>query len=163
MNTFNGEGKTSLKNYAHKHRISVSRKSSFCAAHFLRDYNGACASMHGHTWHYRVTITGYVNDISCDMPQERIGAPNSMLLDFKVLKGWMREFEDMVDHKVLNNVEGINAASNPTAEFLCIFIAEMMKTKLNNYKHRGHVHASSYVSEVSVWESEDSKATWKGE
>ena len=38
--------------------VSVTRHEEFEAAHRLRDYDGACTNLHGHSYKIEVTVTG---------------------------------------------------------------------------------------------------------
>ena len=75
----------------------------FDSAHYLRNYKGKCANLHGHNWKFNVTISGEVNP------------KTGMLMDFKELKTIVEEkITGKYDHKCLNDV----VAFNPTAENL---------------------------------------------
>ena len=52
----------------------ITVETHFNAAHFLRDYEGVCARMHGHNFDVIVTVRG--GNLH----------PNGMLIDFKELK-----------------------------------------------------------------------------
>ena len=87
-------------------------KSRFAAAHFLRDYDGPCAQMHGHTWLVEAVFRGSELD------------DKGMLVDFKILKNAVREVIDRLDHQNLNDLEQFQEGrrQNPTAENLARFI-----------------------------------------
>lgn len=70
-------------------------KHHFDAAHKLLDYDGACASLHGHRWEIEVEMKAFE-------------LKNDMVVDFKELKKAI----DYFDHSYLND----KVKYNPTAE-----------------------------------------------
>jgi 6-pyruvoyltetrahydropterin/6-carboxytetrahydropterin synthase len=116
----------------------LSIKSHFDSAHFLRNYKGQCADVHGHRFHYIVKIAGNnVND------------ETGLLIDFKMVKTKMVDIEERLDHKFLNHVFPFNTI-NPTAENLAWVIYQWMSEALD-----------IVISEVTVFESEDCSATYR--
>lgn len=115
------------------YRLSVEDK--FAAAHQLTRYQGACENLHGHTWKMRLTIEGETLDDA------------GMLVDFHVLKGYLRSIHDQFDHKFLNDL----LPFSPTSEHLARYIHEQITPKLK----RG-----IRLVDVTVWESETSSATY---
>lgn len=102
-------------------------KESFDAAHFLKDYKGKCAKIHGHTWYVEVEIQGEKLD------------KTGMLIDFGEIKKKIREI--LPDHEFLNEVIPIN----PTAENLSKhFFNEFEK----EFSEKG-----IKIKSVTVWES----------
>lgn len=79
----------------------IRKEVTFDSAHYLRDYEGQCSQLHGHTWRVIVIFRGEVLD--------NIG----MLKDFGDVKKSISRF----DHKVLNTVSPFDHI-NPTAENL---------------------------------------------
>ena len=65
---------------------------NFEAAHFLRDYNGKCANMHGHNYKVEVTFKG------------KQLQPNGILVDFSFIKRIGKGLSENLDHKVLNDI-----------------------------------------------------------
>ena len=61
-------------------------KSAFEAAHYIRNYPGKCARLHGHNWTVAAIVRG--NDL------DDLG----MLIDFKVLKGELNRVLEEFDH-----------------------------------------------------------------
>ena len=41
------------------HRTMVSKEFTFDAAHHLFNYEGKCKSLHGHTYHLQIAVSGY--------------------------------------------------------------------------------------------------------
>jgi 6-pyruvoyltetrahydropterin/6-carboxytetrahydropterin synthase len=105
-------------------------KEHFDAAHSLRDYEGECRRLHGHTWDVEVTVGGESLD------------GRGILYDFKDLKQDLRSLLDAYDHELLNEVEPFDRLS-PTAENLARVIYERLRPAV----------APLAVTEVAVWES----------
>lgn len=76
-------------------------KTHFDAAHSLKDYDGKCSNLHGHTW-----------KVEADFTYDDLGF-NNMSADFGILKKIIAMY--IPDHLYLNDYYEID---NPTAEFL---------------------------------------------
>lgn len=80
------------------------------SGHYLRGYQGKCATPHGHRFTYQVTLSGE--------NLNKLG----MLIDFVSIKELMKKsIEDLLDHKMLNEIPPFDKV-NPTAENLAYFI-----------------------------------------
>ena len=88
-------------------------RSAFEAAHFIKDYNGKCARLHGHNWEVVAVVRGENLD--------KLG----MLIDFKILKAELNKILDDFDHRFLNELETF-AEENPTAENIARKIFESL-------------------------------------
>ncbi len=71
----------------------LSTRAKFDSAHFLKDYDGKCANIHGHRW----TVTVDVG--SEELQQE--GPSRGMVVDFGKLKDDLREETDRLDHTLI--------------------------------------------------------------
>ena len=80
-------------------------RSAFEAAHFIKDYDGKCARLHGHNWEVVAVVRGHELD--------KLG----MLIDFRILKTELKKVLDEFDHRFLNELETFSK-ENPTAENL---------------------------------------------
>ncbi len=88
-------------------------KAEFEAAHFIKNYPGKCARLHGHNWIVEaVAKGGELNELG-------------ILIDFKILKAELNKVLDEFDHQYLNELE-IFAKKNPTAEILAKVIFEKL-------------------------------------
>ena len=83
----------------------------FSAAHFLQDYPGACAQVHGHNWKVEVRVQAEELDES------------GMAIDFHDLKARTREIVEGLDHRYLNDLPAFQR-QNPTAENIARLIFE---------------------------------------
>ncbi len=71
----------------------LSTKSDFDSAHFLKDYDGKCANIHGHRWTVTIEVKG-------DKLKES-GSNRGMVVDFSELKKSLRKLTKMLDHSLL--------------------------------------------------------------
>ncbi len=76
----------------------IGKAYHFDAAHFLPDYKGACANLHGHTWKLEISITH-------EKPEEQLLYNKGILLDFHELNRIIStNVLSFVDHKNLNDL-----------------------------------------------------------
>lgn len=91
----------------------LSVKSEFEAAHFIKNYPGKCARLHGHNWTVEALAQGsQLNELG-------------ILIDFKIFKVELNKILDELDHQFLNELE-IFKTKNPTAENLARVIFEKL-------------------------------------
>lgn len=134
----------------------ITANESFDSAHFLKDYDGKCANIHGHRW--RVLITTGASELCID-PQMR-----GMVTDFGVLKKDLREETEALDHRFIierNSLRQVTMKAlkdegfliqevdfRPTAENFAKYFFDRMTA-------RGH-----YVLESTVYETPDNCASY---
>jgi len=115
---------------------------SFSAAHLLAQIGGKCEELHGHNFKVEVTLA----------------APNlnesGLLIDFRVVKKWLNEILDQMDHKHLNELPYF-AGINPSAENIAKYIYDQMKLKIKEPQVR--------IARIKVWESENAVVTYIGD
>ncbi len=112
----------------------------FAAAHNLINYHGKCEELHGHNWKIEVVVKGESLDNA------------GMLLDFKILKAYLEEILETLDHKYLNELEAFKGVS-PSSEYIAKYIYEQFQKKLSS--------TNVEVYEVSAWESSNSCAIYR--
>lgn len=97
--------------------MEIFRTFTFEAAHFLpRTPEGhKCRRMHGHSFRADVYIEGEVDDES------------GWIIDFADLKRAFRPLAEQLDHRLLNEVEGLE---NPTSENLARWIWDRLRPAL---------------------------------
>ncbi len=121
------------------YKITITK--SFSAAHALK-IGGKCEDLHGHNFKVDVTVEGRtLND-------------EGILIDFRDLKKWTAEVLEEMDHKYLNDLPpfaGGCATSEHVARYIYRNIQKMLKRR------------SVRVSEVTVWESDNSRVSYSGE
>jgi 6-pyruvoyltetrahydropterin/6-carboxytetrahydropterin synthase len=106
-------------------------RGEFSSAHFLRDYNGKCKNLHGHTWKIAVTVKG--------AKLNKIG----VMSDFYELKRALAELLEQLDHACLNDIPFFRKY-NPTTENLAKFIYDEYAKLVKPVK----------MVKVQVWESD---------
>ena len=116
----------------------------FSAAHQLIDYPGDCARLHGHTWKVEMVIAGPSLD------------EMEMLIDFRDVKGALKEVLAPLDHTCLNDSLGMDL---PTAEFLAWHIFYEIMDALTALG----LPMDTELKEVTVWESDNAGVTYNEE
>lgn len=115
---------------------------SFSAAHLLREIGGKCEELHGHNFKVEVTVGAQALN------------SEGILIDFRLVKKWLKAILDRMDHQHLNDLSFLNGR-NPSSENLAYYIYQEMK---------GSVQTSGVkVFKVKVWESENAAVTYIGE
>ena len=120
-----------------KNEITVSKKVSFDAAHYLPGYDGKCANLHGHHWVVELGVKGSLDE------------QTGMVVDFTVLKFFLSQIQANLDHHLLNDV-----LPNPTAENLVFYIKSKFYEQLWGLE-------GVKLDFIRVWETEDSMAELK--
>ncbi len=113
----------------------VSVEQHFDAAHYLRDYQGKCESLHGHR--YRVVAKIKASQV------DEIG----LAYDFTRLKQHLADILSRFDHTCLNDVPPFDRV-NPSSENIASTIYSELAPKLAG--------DPVSLSGVEVWESPDS-------
>jgi len=116
--------------------------TSFSAAHRLREYQGKCERLHGHN--YRVHIIA-----RADQP-----GPGGMVIDFGELKKAAAEVLERLDHAFLNEIPPF-VETEPSAENIAALIFGQVADRLAD--------KADLLHSVSVWESDNSRATYMRE
>ncbi len=118
-------------------------KEEFEAAHRVAGYPGKCDRLHGHSWVVEAEVRGRKLD--------SLG----MLVDFKAVKGLLKEVLDRMDHQYLNELEPFSSGMNPTAEHLAEHIyRSMAQAPLFTEQE------DACLTAVTVWESPRSCVTY---
>jgi 6-pyruvoyltetrahydropterin/6-carboxytetrahydropterin synthase len=112
---------------------------SFSAAHVLENIGGKCEELHGHNFKVEVTVAA---------PKLN---PAGLLIDFRMVKKWLAEILENIDHKYLNTLPSF-AGINPSAENIAKYIGEKIESEAKK--------ASVKVIKVKVWESENASVTY---
>lgn len=130
----------------------VSKEIWFCYGHRLLNYNGKCAHLHGHNGKAVITL---------ESPQlDELG----MVVDFSHVKQLIGKWiDESLDHKMILHKNDpllpelkrlgevfMVVPENPTAEYLAKLIFEQAQSQ------------GLPVVEVTLWEAENSYATYTG-
>jgi 6-pyruvoyltetrahydropterin/6-carboxytetrahydropterin synthase len=118
--------------------MEIYKEFAFDSAHFLPFVPDGhkCKNMHGHTYRLRVFIEGE--------PDARLG----WLMDFKELKDIVCTVTDQLDHKLINDVRGLE---NPTAENITIWIWKQIRPLL------------PLLSRIELYETPTTGVIYRGE
>lgn len=144
-------------------KIRITKMYDFEMAHVLKDYDGPCRNIHGHSYKLFVTVTGSpINDP--DSPKK------GMVMDFKDLKAIVKtHIVDRFDHALVINSETDPAMIDsmkkhmdnvivvdyqPTSENLIVDFAGIIKSLLP-----GTVQLHS----LRLWETATSYSEWFAE
>ncbi len=103
-------------------------EDNFDAAHQLLNYEGPCEKLHGHSWKVQIFLKGGKTD------------KTGMVMDFKKIKGILRQTIAEFDHQNLNELPPFKK-NNPTCENVARVIFDRIKKKIRN------------LTKVAVWES----------
>ena len=111
---------------------------SFEAAHRLPNVpvDHKCARLHGHSFRVRVSVEGPV------------GEQTGWVMDFAELKAAFRPVYDQLDHRYLNEIDGLE---NPTSENLARWIWRELSSNLAG------------LSEIEVRETCTTGCIYRGE
>ena len=95
----------------------IFKEFTFDSAHFLSRVpeTHKCREIHGHTYKLIIFLEGQLHPES------------GWLMDFAEIKEIMEPVLKIIDHKLLNNVEGLE---NPTCELLAKWIWDKIKPSL---------------------------------
>jgi 6-pyruvoyltetrahydropterin/6-carboxytetrahydropterin synthase len=124
---------------------SVTVRGHFDAAHYLPNYKGKCANMHGHRWVVEVTVHHTKGSGVFE---------GGFVIDFKLLKEALNEVLDQLDHKVLNEVL---TDIVPTAELIAYWVLREMAFYIEGVEGVGDTGYEVY--QVRVCESPNCWAT----
>jgi len=117
----------------------ISVKSSFSAAHNLREYKGKCEQLHGHNWNVELFL------------ESRSLNREGMVMDFKDAKSILDKIIEFLDHKYINEISPFDRI-NPTSENIARFIFKKVKSEFKN--------KSLKVIKADVWETDSSRASY---
>jgi len=115
---------------------------SFSSAHFLEQIGGKCEELHGHN--FKVEVTVFASALK----------ESGLLIDFRIVKKWLGEILDQMDHQHLNELPFFSGI-NPAAENIAKHIYEEMKLKVKT--------SGVNVARVKIWESENAAVTYMPE
>ena len=113
--------------------------ASFSAAHHLCGYGEPCEQVHGHNWKVVATVRcTKLDDVGLG-------------IDFKLLRGRLREVLAALDHRDLNTTPPFDTI-NPSAENIAQWVFERLGERLGS--------TGAVLARVSVAENDDSGATF---
>ena len=124
--------------------VSVTKEFTFDSCHQLKEYVGACARLHGHTYKLQVTVEGNLSH-------------NGMVVDFKDLKA-------NVGHLIIDDLDHYNLNDklwfNTTAENMAVYFYELLSKYFITLSEKEGRYIA--LTEVKLWETPTSFASYKG-
>jgi len=146
--------------------IRVTTEFSFEMAHVLKDYDGPCRNVHGHSYRLFVTVSG--------IPVNEQGNPKSgMLIDFKDLKDIvMKKITNRFDHSVVisNDFDSektkllsmtfgntVIVDYQPTCENLVAGFARMLKDEMPDGVHLHTLKLYETAKSYAEWVATDNE------
>jgi 6-pyruvoyltetrahydropterin/6-carboxytetrahydropterin synthase len=145
--------------------IRITKKFNFEMAHALKDYDGLCAHLHGHSYILNVTIIG--------IPLHQNGhTKNGMVMDFADLKNIVQqEIIDHCDHALmLHEAEKdkivfsedsalhrriIFVDYQPTSENILIDFAQRIGKRLPQNVKLHHLELNETATSSAAWWADD--------
>jgi len=141
--------------------IKITKQFSFEMAHALRNYDGLCRNIHGHSYKMDITLAG--------QPLHDESSPkNGMVMDFGDLKRLVNEeIISLLDHALVLNaktdaqlVEALKqnyekiviVDFQPTTENLLNFIADKLKAKLSEKVKLTRIRLRETDTSYADWE-----------
>lgn len=143
-------------------KIRLTKEFSFEMAHALKNYDGACLHIHGHSYKFFVTIIG--------TPLEDVTSPKcGMVMDFKLLKEIVnKQIVDVYDHALLFNSTDsrvdifdlptekvVRVDFQPTCEKLISVFAKLIMAKLPDDVKLHHLKLHETATSYAQWYAED--------
>jgi 6-pyruvoyltetrahydropterin/6-carboxytetrahydropterin synthase len=118
--------------------VELKKEYRFEAAHRLPCVppGHKCARLHGHSYRIELHVRG------------RVDPSTGWLVDFAVLDEAWLTLHHRLDHRTLNDVEGLE---NSTCEVLAGYVWREVKPRVPQ------------LSGVTVWETTDASCTYRGE
>ena len=143
-------------------KIRLTKEFSFEMAHALKNYDGACLHIHGHSYKFFVTIIG--NPIE-DKSSPKCG----MVMDFKTLKEIVnQQIIDVYDHALvfdnsdpraemfdISTEKVVRVDFQPTCENLIGKFAEFIMEKLPFDVKLHHLKLHETATSYAQWYAED--------
>ncbi len=110
-------------------KLRVTKEFTFDAAHALRNYDGPCRNIHGHTYHLSITLKGEVSKdgfvIDFNFLKEKINKLIIQKLDHALLLDTTLAKELKVDVLYGFKVQELNTL--PTCENILVYILEQIQ------------------------------------
>jgi 6-pyruvoyltetrahydropterin/6-carboxytetrahydropterin synthase len=137
----------------------LTAEAAFDSAHFLSDYEGKCANLHGHRWRVVAKVGGKA---LCES-----GDKAGMLLDFSDLKRELRGLADLLDHKLIIEKNSLQLATMDAMEAEGFELMELpfrpTAENLAGYLYREMEKLGFPMVSMTVYETPDNCAVYEEE
>lgn len=129
------------------------------SSHYLKDYDGKCANLHGHRWKIKVVVEGFPEYldkagmlIDFGKIKDIINAYDHALFVFEPDKEELERVVKFFDSKGFKRIEIL--PFNSTAENLAMYLAEDIMFEMTEEGLKGN------LVELSVWETPNNKVSY---
>jgi 6-pyruvoyltetrahydropterin/6-carboxytetrahydropterin synthase len=146
--------------------IRISKEFTFETSHMLKDYDGLCRNIHGHSYRLVVTVAGSpVND--------HTNPKNGMVMDFGDLKKIVKDhIVDIYDHSLVVNKsvsdekkENLRKSTErivftpfqPTCENMIAYFASVINSKLPNHLTLKYLRLYETANSYAEWYEDENK------
>lgn len=114
-------------------KITLYTETVIDSCHQLKNYEGLCSQIHGHSWKICIWIQG------TDSEKDEVG----ILFDFSNVK----KIKDILDHKFINEKVEFFKNINPTAENISFFLIEKL-ISMKKLEYRVRVYETAIGKET---------------
>lgn len=134
----------------------IRNEIQFDMAHYLQDYNGKCANIHGHRYRLLVSVS------SAELHKE--GHLRGMVDDFSLIKKSLKGIEEQFDHKLLveDCPRGREVASQLIADGFDVIMLPFRPTceEMSRYIYYKLKDSGLNVSKVELYETPGNSCTF---
>lgn len=134
----------------------IRNEIQFDMAHYLQDYNGKCANIHGHRYRLLVSVS------SAELHKE--GHLRGMVDDFSLIKKSLKGIEEQFDHKLLveDCPQGREVASQLMADGFDVILLPFRPTceEMSRYIYYKLKDSGLNVSKVELYETPGNSCTF---
>ncbi len=143
-------------------KIRLTKEFSFEMAHALKNYDGACVHIHGHSYRFFVTVIG--------TPEQDIEDPKlGMVMDFKLIKSIVnRNIIDKYDHALVISSSDPRSKTfaqqteklvvvdyQPTCENMICDFAQIISKELNGNVKLHSLRLHETATSFAEWFAQD--------
>lgn len=145
-------------------KIRLTKEFSFEMAHALKDYDGACLHIHGHSYKLFVTLIGV--PIS-----DELNPKMGMVMDFKTIKSIVSDkIISIFDHALVFNSSDTRCENidmrlekivkvdfQPTCENLISMFATLISSELSDTVKLHHIKLHETATSYAEWYANDNQ------
>jgi len=115
--------------------LTLHTETTIDSSHYLKNYKGKCAELHGHSWFIEIWVRGTIDQ--CD----EIG----ILYDF----GNVKKLKEKMDHRLINDIPYFKENDiNPTAENITHWIYKELRKDRPELKFKVRVYETKVGKET---------------
>ena len=146
--------------------IRITKEFKFDTAHALKDYDGKCRNLHGHSYKFYVTVKG-------QPVAEEVSPKTGMVMDFGDLKNIVnQEVVEKLDHAVVLNKKAdlthlkdidqlfdktVIVDYQPTTENMLVDFADRIKKRLPGHVKLTKLMLRETITSYAEWYADDNE------